>query len=147
MQLPCRSSFTFAPSYVNFNHGSFGAVPQEIQVRASEIRLQQQSRPDRFFRESLKDELLSRSREALSDFVHSDPSSLAFVESASFAINTLLRSLVISKKHDAPIIQIMITDSAYMMVQNCLKYLSEKSSEIQLIVVPLRDSIRGSSDV
>jgi selenocysteine lyase/cysteine desulfurase len=149
MNLPVRSHFSFARTYMNFNHGSFGAVPSLVQARASDIRQQQQARPDRFFRESLRNDSLVRSRDALATFVACDSRELVFVESASFAINTLLRSLVISRSQNPnpPVMHILITDSAYMMVQNTLRYMKDNIPWINIIVIPLREKFVKACDV
>ncbi len=72
-----------------------------------------------------------------------------FVESASFAINSLLQSYVMSRKSvdDRNFIHVLITDSAYMMVRNRLNYVLDNCPWMKLDVINLKEDVTTPEDV
>ena len=71
------------------------------------------------------------------------------VESASFAINSLLRSFAhqVSSGADAGDQYVLMTDTAYMMVKNCTKYLLDNFAHLKLLIVEIKPPIDSSSSV
>lgn len=45
-----RSQFMLADGYINFNHGSYGCIPKPVYQAQQEFVMQQESRPDPWFR-------------------------------------------------------------------------------------------------
>ena len=145
----CRDRFGFAPTYRNFNHGSFGAVPKDVSAVATAYRNEYQARPDRFMRETVKNELVPRSINRLTKYLRAGPEEVVMVESASFSVNSLLRSFMhhINRETGTDDVYIVITDTAYMMVKNCLRYLQDNFSRLKLVQVNIAPPIVSSSDV
>ena len=83
----------FLLNYTNFNHGSFGSCPQPVLQYQSDLRKQQEQQPDIFLRNSYK-RLWNETRVKIAQQL-SIPNykQLVLIESASTAINSLLRSI------------------------------------------------------
>jgi len=84
--------FLLDNSLTNLNHGSFGAVPRPVMDNHIYLLQQQESHPDRWFRETYY-KLIDSSRECISKLVHAHCDDLVLVENASSAVNSVLRSL------------------------------------------------------
>lgn len=86
----------FLLNYTNFNHGSYGACPKSVLDYQSALRLQQEQQPDVWMREHYR-VLLNETRTKVATFMGLGSSSqsaenLVLVESASTAVNSILRS-------------------------------------------------------
>src|SRR5438105_15044199 len=103
------------------NHGSFGAAPLEVLDAAAGWRDQMEANPDHFFRDVLP-QALRRAAAELAEFVRADPADIAFVENASAAINSVLRSLDFK-----PGDEILLNSQSYGAVRQAVRYICERS--------------------
>jgi hypothetical protein len=82
----------FLLNYTNFNHGSFGAVPRPVLDYQTALRYQQEQQPDPFLRVRYK-ELWNATRCKIATSLQVPFQQLVLLESASTAVNSILRSL------------------------------------------------------
>ena len=103
------------------NHGSFGAAPRDVLDAAERWRGQMETNPDRFFRDVLPAELRRRAGE-LARFFGADPSSVAFVDNATTALNAVLRSLDFQ-----PGDEILLNSQSYGAVRQIARYVCSRT--------------------
>lgn len=84
--------FLLEKEYCNLNHGSYGTVPRPVLERQQQFHLEQEARPDAWFRENYFKHI-ERARAALAEVVGSSVQNLVLVENASSAITSVVRSL------------------------------------------------------
>ena len=112
--------WTFDPSRVFLNHGSFGACPDFV---IEEQRMWQdlmEKEPVRFFEELMPD-LLAKSRTALGEFLSCDANDLAFVSNATSGVNTILRSLQFEQGDE-----ILVPNHAYQACRNTINFVASR---------------------
>ena len=114
-------AFTLDPDVIYLNHGSFGACPVPVLAAQSEIRQRLEREPVRFFTRELEP-LLGAARSELAQLVSADPEGLAFVPNATYAVNTVLRSLEFK-----PGDELLTTDHEYNACRNALDFVAEQS--------------------
>lgn len=122
----------FLLNYTNFNHGSFGACPRQVLEYQESLRLQQEQQPDIWFRKTYY-ELQNQTRAKLADYVGlktpAEKEGLVLVESASTAVNSILRSFPWSAGD--VLVQFSV---AYPMVSHTASWLSSER-KIQIATV------------
>ncbi len=74
------------------NHGSFGAVPRQVQRAQAQIRARMESQPIRYFVHEVPAALKDAAAQ-VAELVGSAPEDLSFVDNASTGVNVVLRSL------------------------------------------------------
>ncbi|KAI1356179.1 aminotransferase family protein-like protein [Xylaria sp. FL0043] len=90
---PMRDAhFSFAPSYVPLNHGSFGAFPSAVRDYQLSVQRKTEARPDTFIRFTYPD-LLLQARQAVAPLLGADAEEVVFVPNCLTGINTALRNL------------------------------------------------------
>ena len=112
--------WTFDPSRVFLNHGSFGACPDFV---IEEQRMWQdlmEKEPVQFFEELMPD-LLAKSRTALGEFLSCDANDLAFVSNATSGVNTILRSLQFEQGDE-----ILVPNHAYQACRNTIDFVASR---------------------
>ena len=123
--------WTFDPSRVFLNHGSFGACPDFI---IEEQRMWQdlmEKEPVQFFEELMPD-LLTKSRTALGEFLSCDANDLAFVSNATSGVNTILRSLHF-KQGD----EILVPNHAYQACRNTIDFVASRwGAKVVEVAIP-----------
>ena len=87
-----RLLFSLDPSVAHLNHGSFGAVPLNVQRAQQRLRDEVETNPQQFYTAGLWDRL-GHARTHLSQFLGADPASTAFVANATAAVSIVLRTL------------------------------------------------------
>lgn len=130
----------FLLNYTNFNHGSFGSCPKSVLNYQFSLRLQQEQQPDIWFRNHYR-HLVNDTREKVAEYVglssskrqKDDVNGLVLVESASTAVNSILRSFPWSV--DGGDILVMFS-VAYPMVKFTAQWLADKF-QIHVIEVPV----------
>ena len=85
------SEFDLDPKYTNLNHGSFGCVPTSVRLAHQSLLLEQERRPDAWFR-NIYLSRMTEMRKQLAEYVGADVDSLVLVENASSAVNSVLAS-------------------------------------------------------
>jgi selenocysteine lyase/cysteine desulfurase len=148
------SPFFLLNSYTNFNHGSFGACPQFVLDYQRRLQQEQDKQPDVWFRQRIyqlqnitrpriakyvqlmdatADDTSTASSDAVDDSSSPEDSSssLVLVESASTAVNSILRSFPWHPR------DILVHFSvAYPMIHNTAAWLA-KRHDLQIVVVPI----------
>lgn len=114
-----RDLFILDQSYINLNHGSYGATPKDVLNEQSSYRTQTEGNPDKFFRYTLFD-LIDNARKILATYIKASWKDIVFIQNASEGMNSILRSLI--TKSDTSIIYL---DLEYFMVCQTLSYLKE----------------------
>ncbi|KAI0441868.1 aminotransferase family protein-like protein [Xylaria telfairii] len=84
--------FSFAPSYVPLNHGSFGTFPNTVRDYQRNLQNETEARPDTFIRFTYP-KLLLQARLAVAPLLGADAEEVVFVPNALSGINTVLRNL------------------------------------------------------
>ena len=85
------SSGVFLLNYTNFNHGSFGACPRHVLQNQLLLRVQQEQQPDLFLRKSYK-QYWNTTRSIVAEMWDTSYKNILLLESASAAMNSILRS-------------------------------------------------------
>lgn len=130
----------FLLNYTNFNHGSFGACPRKVLEYQTSLRLQQEQQPDTWMRVHYR-QLLNGTREKIANYVNADsPDNIVLVESASTAVNSILRSYPWQ-----PSDIILYFSVAYGMVKNTAAYLVEEEG-VEVVEVPITWPIQGGQE-
>ncbi|KAF5364459.1 hypothetical protein D9758_010700 [Tetrapyrgos nigripes] len=93
---PAKKYFSFDPTYINLNHGSYGSVPSPVAEAIKPMVDLVESNPDKFHRfEGMT--MVVESRERLSEFIgigKERVDEVVFVPNASHGINTVLRNFI-----------------------------------------------------
>ena len=123
--------WTFDPSRVFLNHGSFGACPDFV---IEEQRMWQdlmEKEPVQFFEELMPD-LLAKSRTALGEFLSCDANDLAFVSNATSGVNTILRSLQFEQGDE-----ILVPNHAYQACRNTIDFVASRwGAKVVEVAIP-----------
>jgi isopenicillin-N epimerase len=109
------------PAIIFLNHGSFGACPLPVLEAQQRLRERIEREPVRFFVRELE-ELLDKARRELAAFVGADPGDLVFVPNATYAINSVLRSLDLN-----PGDELLTTNHEYNACKNALDFAARRS--------------------
>lgn len=86
-----KDKYLLQKGLVNLNHGSFGTVPHVVMKRHYDYLLEQESCPEIWFRESYFAHI-NASRQSIAGLIKADLQDVVLVESASYAVNSILRS-------------------------------------------------------
>jgi len=128
------------PNTVFLNHGSFGATPLAVLDEQDRIRRLMERDPVHFV-ERLSHEMWQDSINELSKFLNADPGGMSFVANATTGVNTILRSLNLSKGDE-----IIVPDHAYQACRNAIDFVTERSGARTVVIrIPFR--IDDESDI
>ncbi len=105
---------------VHLNHGSYGACPTPVLEHQHALRMLMEREPVEFLMRGLQGRL-DAARTSLAPVVGADPCDLVFVENATSAVNSVLRSFPFE-----PGSEVITTDHAYESVRNSLDVLVER---------------------
>ncbi|KUJ09207.1 PLP-dependent transferase [Mollisia scopiformis] len=90
---PIRNThFSFSPTYVPLNHGSFGTFPLSVTQHQNQLQTQALERPDTFIVFDLP-VLIDESRAAIAPLLGVDVDEVVFVPNATTGVNVVLRNL------------------------------------------------------
>lgn len=109
------------PTFTFLNHGSFGSCPISVLEEQNRLRSRLEARPIHFMLKE-REELADISRAALAKFVGADADDLAFVQNATSAVNTVLRSLRFEAGDE-----LLVTDHGYNACNNAVQFVAERS--------------------
>ncbi|WP_433258782.1 aminotransferase class V-fold PLP-dependent enzyme [Streptosporangium sp. CA-135522] len=113
MPIPgARDMFSLEPEVIQLNHGSYGAVPIEVQERQARLRTEMERAPDRFF--ARLPARLARARERVAAFLNT--SGAAFVANTTEGITVALESVPLGVWDE-----ILYTDHVYAAVERALR--------------------------
>ena len=128
------------PNTVFLNHGSFGATPIAVLEEQDRIRRLMERDPVHFV-ERLSHEMWQNSINELSKFLNADSGGMSFVANATTGVNTILRSLNLSKGDE-----IIVPDHAYQACRNAIDFVTERSGARTVVIrIPFR--IDDESDI
>jgi len=115
-----RRKWSFRKNCVYLNHGSFGACPIEIQEYQQKLREEMETQPMNFLIRSFEDRYLA-AQKALADLVGSASEDLVFIQNATTAVNTVLRSLSFE-----PGDELLINTHTYDACKNAVEFVAER---------------------
>jgi isopenicillin-N epimerase len=121
------------PGTRHLNHGSFGAVLDEVLDLQQEWRRRFEANPSRYvFREL--GEAVDRARDAVGRFVGADPAGIAPVRNATTGVASVLRSV---EPWLAPGDQLLTTAHDYNAIRQILRFTAERTgAEVVVASVP-----------
>jgi isopenicillin-N epimerase len=123
--------WTFDPSRVFLNHGSFGACPDFVIKEQRMWQNLMEKEPVQFFEELMPD-LLLNSRIALAEFLSCDANDLAFVSNATSGVNTILRSLQFEQGDE-----ILVPNHAYQACRNTIDFVASRwGAKVVEVAIP-----------
>lgn len=105
---------------VFLNHGSFGATPRAVLEAQTQWRTRMEQQPVRFMTRELPT-ALHASREKLGALLGACPADLAFVDNASSAVSTVLRSIDWRVGDE-----IVLSHQAYESVRQAVRYIADR---------------------
>jgi selenocysteine lyase/cysteine desulfurase len=129
----------FLLNYTNFNHGSFGACPKSVLEYQFKLRTQMEQQPDPFIRQTYK-QLWNETRVKVADSFNVPYPQLVLLESASTAVNSILRSM--SYQQDDII---LFFSTAYGMVKNTCAWLKQQYN-LTVMEIPISFPVWGPGD-
>lgn len=115
-----RSLFLLRPDIVFLNHGSFGATPIPVFERYQYWQRELERQPVEFLGRRARD-LLSQSRSALADYLHTQPANLVYVTNATTGLNIIARSLNLTSQDE-----VLSTDHEYGALDRTWRFLAQK---------------------
>ena len=131
--------FALNKSYINLNHGSYGATSLSVLKAAESYEMAMEQRPDEWFRYVIYDKM-DELRKVFAKYINADPDEIVFVPNASHGVNAILRSLKIKLGE-----KILFLNVAYTMVKNTIKYLhnfnDDSLLQVDIKVPGTKDSI------
>lgn len=92
-----ETHFSFAPSFIPVNHGSYGATPRVVEEKHFSMQRSVTERPDVFMTYNLP-KYLDESRKAVAPLLGVDKDEVVFVANATTGVNTVLRNLKFEEK-------------------------------------------------
>jgi len=111
-----RSRFLLDPAITFLNHGSFGAVPNNVYEAQERWRRTIESRPIEFLGRKVRT-LLEPSKQAVGRLLHCAPNEIGFVTNATEAINGILGSLSFS-----PGDELLTTNHVYNAIRQVMRF-------------------------
>ena len=115
------SHWTLDPSVHFLNHGSFGAVPSEVQEVQQDFRDRLEREPVDFILRQVPD-LWEAARHGVAEFVHADPDGFVFVSNATDGVNAVVRSLPFESGDE-----IVYTNHGYNACNNVVDFVAQRS--------------------
>ena len=98
------------PAAVHVNHGSFGAVPREVEAEQLRWQRRMRTNPSAYFRREAMP-AIAEARASMSEFLGADADGVAFVRNATEACNAVIRSHPLSAGDE-----ILVFDQEYQAV-------------------------------
>lgn len=128
---PARQGWTLATDQLHVNHGSFGAVPGDVQNLQALLKRQMEDAPVRWFIEL--PEKISIARQELANRLKVDVESLAMVPNATAGTTAVFHSIELSRGAE-----IVVTDHGYGAVTMGAQRLARRiAGSVVTAVVPI----------
>lgn len=115
------------PDIAHLNHGSFGAVPRDVQAVQNDIRRRALSNPNRWFRFELPD-LLIEARFTTARWLGVPDAQFAFVPNASQGVITAVQALVDNANMHHQQAQLVVTSLGYGGVHFGMQRVAQRSN-------------------
>ena len=126
-----KDLFLLDKSIINFNHGSFGAVPHDVFNSHVQYLREQELYPEIWFRKTIY-EYNNRSRELISKLINGNVDDIVLVENASSAVNSILRSFKFEANDS-----VIVFSSVYKMCSDTVTRLLTNLTNIKVYEVPI----------
>ncbi|KAI8350136.1 pyridoxal phosphate-dependent transferase [Blakeslea trispora] len=126
-----RKEFSLEPEYVPLNHGSYGVQPHAVRKLYYQFQEEAEKHPDRWNRFEIH-RLIRESRESIGKLIKCDTDDVVFVQNASQASNTILRSFPF-KEGD----KILYYHTLYATLDQTLSFLRDQY-KVQLVCIDLK---------
>jgi isopenicillin-N epimerase len=137
---PDRSIWALDPSLRHLNHGSFGAVLNEVLALQMEWRQRFEADPSRFVYRDLQP-AMDRTREAVAEFVGAASAGIAPVRNATTGIASVIRSF---EQLLRPGDQVLTTAHDYNAVRQILRFTAERTgAEVVVAPIPFPIAVPG----
>ena len=130
------------PGTRHLNHGSFGAVLDEILDLQSEWRSRLEANPSRFVFRELQ-AATDRARDAVAGFVGAEPAGIVPVRNATTGVASVLRSVEPALE---PGDQLLTTAHDYNAVRQVLRFTAERTGS-EVVVAPVPFPVEDPSSV
>ncbi|MFF7635438.1 aminotransferase class V-fold PLP-dependent enzyme [Kitasatospora sp. NPDC008050] len=123
--------FTLDPALAHLNHGSYGAVPIEVQQEQDRLRADQEADPDGFLRAA--PEWLGQARATVARWLGADEQGLALLSNVTEAVAVVLDSIPFR-----PGEEILVLDHGYGVVNRAAeRRAAECGARVRTVVLPL----------
>ncbi|PYC77211.1 aminotransferase [Streptomyces tateyamensis] len=106
--------FALDPAVAHLNHGSYGAVPDEVRQAQAALRAEQEADPDGFFLQLPG--RIAQTRAAIAPLLGADPAGLALLSNVTEAVAVALDSIPFG-----PGEEILVTDHGYGVVNRAVE--------------------------
>jgi isopenicillin-N epimerase len=127
-----RLMFSLDPAVSYLNHGSFGAVPVNVQRAQQRLRDEMEANPLRFYGTGLVDRVV-HTRRHLAAFLGADPDGSALVPNTTAAVSLILQSIRFE-----PAEEVLLTDHAYGAVAMAVRRQCRRTgATARTVAVPL----------
>ncbi|MET0566391.1 MAG: aminotransferase class V-fold PLP-dependent enzyme [Acidimicrobiia bacterium] len=137
---PDRSIWALDPSVRHLNHGSFGAVLNEVLELQMEWRQRFEADPSRFVYRDLQP-AMDRTREAVAEFVGAASAGMAPVRNATTGIASVIRSF---EPQLRPGDEVLTTAHDYNAVRQTLRFTAERTgAEVVVAPIPFPIAVPG----
>jgi isopenicillin-N epimerase len=130
------------PGTHHLNHGSFGAVLDEVLDIQSQWRSRFEANPTRFVARDLEADI-DRAREAVAGFVGADPAGIVPVRNATTGVASVVRSIESSLQ---PGDQLLTTTHDYNAVRQVLAFAAKRTGA-EVVVVPVPFPVEDPAQV
>eukprot|EP00729_Bicosta_minor_P023363 gene23363-20412_t len=147
--------FGLAPGYTNFNHGSYGCMPNDVREHFFGLEKQVELNPDQWFRTDYRP-LQNTNKARVAKYVGSNDEDIVFVENASGGVNAFLRSfgrtlnagdkvLHLSTVYGMvrQVINLVVEEEAVTTVEVALSVTDLRSAEATLAAIKKEVDVRG----
>ena len=132
--------WSFDPTYVFLNHGSFGSCPRAVREAYTAAQERLESRPIELLGRRIR-ELLAPSRARVGEFLGMAPDSFGFVTNATEGVNSVLHSIEFRAGDE-----LLTTSHVYNAVRNAMKFRARQCGA-SYVEVPLPLPIADPSEV
>ncbi|MEU4687861.1 aminotransferase class V-fold PLP-dependent enzyme [Actinoplanes sp. NPDC023714] len=127
-----RLMFSLDPAVSYLNHGSFGAVPVNVQRVQQRLRDEMEANPLRFYGTGLLDRVV-HTRRHLAAFLGADPDGSALVPNTTAAVSLVLQSI-----RFAPAEEVLLTDHSYGAVAMAVRRQCRRTgATARTVAIPL----------
>jgi isopenicillin-N epimerase len=127
-----RLMFSLDPAVSYLNHGSFGAVPVNVQRVQQRLRDEMEANPLRFYGTGLLDRVV-HTRRHLAMFLGADPDGSALVPNTTAAVTLVLQSIRFE-----PAEEVLLTDHAYGAVAMAVRRQCRRTgATARTVAIPL----------
>lgn len=127
-----KHSFLLNENIINFNHGSFGAVPKEVMEEHMKLLIEQETYPEIWFRKTIYN-YNTRSRDIISKLINCNVNDVVLVENASSAINSILRSYKFQVND-----KVVVFSTIYKMCSDTISRLLTNLTNVTVLEIPIK---------